>query len=50
MVTTHFMRRPFRLNPDVGWYVTCSCGWAATVRGNKLRARNAWMAHADARP
>jgi hypothetical protein len=41
------MRRPFRLNPDTGWYVSCSCGeWSATVKGKKLRARNAWLAHA----
>jgi hypothetical protein len=46
MLTTHYMRRPVRLNPDTGWSVTCSCGWSAMVKGKRLRARNAWLAHA----
>jgi hypothetical protein len=43
----HFMRRPVRANPGTGWAVSCSCGWHAIVPGNKLRARNAWLAHTE---
>jgi hypothetical protein len=43
----HFMRRPVRASPATGWAVSCSCGWARIVPGNKLRARNAWLAHAE---
>jgi hypothetical protein len=43
----HIMRRPVRANPGTGWAVSCSCGWARIVPGNKLRARNAWLAHTE---